>query len=71
MSAVPVAAYDPIFWSHHSMVDRLWYTWQLGHPGLDPPNDILNTVLTPFPMTVAQTLNIESLGYEYAVQAVA
>ena len=70
MSQVPTAAYDPIFWSHHSMIDRLWYLWQLRHPGLDPPIELLGTVLTPFPITVAQTLNIESLGYEYAVQII-
>ena len=52
------------------MVDRLWYLWQLGPTGQDPPESIMNTVLTPFPMTVAQTLDISQLGYEYAVQAV-
>ena len=25
MSAVSTAAYDPAFWSHHAMIDRLWY----------------------------------------------
>ena len=28
MGQVPTAAFDPIFWSHHSMVDRIWYLWQ-------------------------------------------
>lgn len=71
MSQVPTAAYDPIFWSHHSMIDRLWYTWQLSPVGTDPPMELMNTVLAPFPMTVADTLSIANLGYEYAVQAVA
>lgn len=71
MSSVPTAAYDPVFWGHHSMVDRLWYIWQLSPDGVDPPAELLDTVLTPFPMTVRDTLDIENLGYEYAVQAVA
>ena len=70
MSAVPTSAYDPIFWSHHAMIDRLWYIWQnslYGHQA--PPPHLMNLVLTPFPMTVADTLDISLLGYEYAVQA--
>jgi len=35
MSAVPVAGFDPIFWSHHAMIDRLWYeSWNLCHAAL-------------------------------------
>ena len=68
MSTVPTAGYEPWFTAHHSMIDRLWYLWQLRHPGRDPPAAIMQTVLTPFPMTVADTLDIERLGYDYAVQ---
>ena len=50
------------------MIDRLWYIWQNGDRGQDPPPNLMNTVLTPFPMTVADTLDIHRLGYEYAVQ---
>ena len=28
-----VTAFDPIFWGHHSNVDRLWAEWQALHPG--------------------------------------
>jgi tyrosinase len=70
MSVVPIAAYDPIFYSHHAMIDRLWYLWQLSPLGQDPPPETLDAVLTPFPMTVRQTLSINVLGYEYAVQAI-
>ncbi len=70
MSAVPAAAYDPIFWSHHSMVDRLWYLWQIGPNGVLPPENLLDVTLTPFPMTVRETLSIERLGYDYAVQSI-
>jgi tyrosinase len=43
------------FWSHHAMIDRIWYLWQLSELGMDPPPDMMSTVLAPFPMTVAQT----------------
>jgi tyrosinase len=70
MSAVPMAGFDPIFYAHHAMIDRLWYLWQSRHTGVNPPNNILNQVLAPFPLTVAQTLNIRTLGYDYAVSVV-
>ena len=69
MTITATAAFDPIFWSHHAMIDRLWYIWQNRPHGQNPPQRILDRVLTPFPMTVAQTLDISVLGYEYAVQA--
>ncbi|CEO95513.1 hypothetical protein PBRA_004239 [Plasmodiophora brassicae] len=30
--AVSLASYDPIFWSHHAFVDRVWWQWQQAHP---------------------------------------
>ena len=27
MSAVPTAAFDPVFWLHHANIDRLWSVW--------------------------------------------
>ncbi len=71
MAIVPTAAYDPIFWSHHCMIDRLWYIWQNSLLGANPPVDLMNTVLAPFPLTVAQVLDIDRLGYDYAVMAIA
>ncbi len=69
MSDINVAAFDPIFWPHRVMIDRLWYLWQNGGHGRNPPSDLMGKVLNPFPMTVRQTLDIHVLGYEYAVQA--
>jgi tyrosinase len=70
MGLIPLAAYDPIFWAHHTMVDRLWWLWQLRHPGAGPDPSMLNTALAPFPnITVAQTLDVTTLGYDYAVTA--
>ena len=70
MSAVPVAAYDPIFWAHHAMIDRLWYLWQIGPNGVDPPAGLLDRALPPFPLTVRDTLDISALGYGYAARVV-
>ena len=70
MSAVPISAYDPVFWAHHSMIDRLWYLWQISPLGADPPNNLLDRALAPWPMTVRDTLDISKLGYDYAAQVV-
>jgi tyrosinase len=61
------AGWDPIFWAHHTMVDRLWGLWQLAHPGDNPRAEHLPKGLNYFKdMTVAQTLDFASLGYDYA-----
>lgn len=71
MSDVGFAAYDPLFWSHHAMVDRLWRICQHRNPGALPPAHVLETPLQVGrqPMTVRQTLNVKQLGYEYAGSA--
>ncbi|MFL5802981.1 MAG: tyrosinase family protein [Roseiflexaceae bacterium] len=63
MISAGTTARDPIFWGHHSNVDRLWAEWQALHPGAGPddPSDIL----APWPLNVGQVLNISNLGYEY------
>ena len=67
VSQIPFAAFDPIFWAHRAMVDRLWRLWQLRHPGARPPAALLDDALPPFRMTVAKTLDPTALGYDYAV----
>ena len=69
MRLVGTAAYDPIFWSHHCMLDRLWYIWQIKNGLNNIPADHLPVVLQPFGLTVRDVLDIEALGYEYAVSA--
>jgi tyrosinase len=71
MGGVPTAAYDPLFWAHHCMIDRLWYLWQLRHPGSSVPTSLLGRALAPFPMTVRETLNVTQLGYDYAASTAA
>ena len=67
VAEIPYAAYDPIFWAHHSMIDRLWRLWQLRHPTAGVPRSLLRSALRPFPITVADTLSTTDLGYDYAV----
>jgi tyrosinase len=66
MAEVPFAAYDPIFFAHHAMVDRIWRLWQLRHPTAGVPADLIDEALPPFNITVRQTLSTTTLGYDYA-----
>jgi tyrosinase len=66
MAEIPYAAYDPIFFAHHCMIDRIWRLWQLRHPTAIVPADLLNEALPPFNITVAQTVSVNALGYDYA-----
>jgi tyrosinase len=65
MSDIGFASYDPIFWAHHTMIDRIWQLWQLKWGGT-PPAAALDQALPPFAMTTRQTLDINALGYDYA-----
>ncbi len=65
MSSVTFAAYDPIFWAHHSNVDRQWASWQeAGGVNPSPINSSLS--LRGFPgRTVGDVVDFRSLNYEY------
>ena len=52
MGLIPFAAFDPIFWAHHTMIDRLWRLWQLRHGNSTIPAGLLDDALPPFRMTV-------------------
>jgi tyrosinase len=67
MRTIAFSAYDPIFWAHHTMIDRIWRIWQMRHPQPPLPDRYLNTVMPPFSMTVRQTMDVIALGYDYAV----
>jgi tyrosinase len=68
MSDIPYAAFDPIFWAHHTMIDRVWRMWQLRHPSASFPQRLLGEALPPFGLTVRETLDANTLGYDYAVR---
>jgi tyrosinase len=70
MGSIATAAWDPIFWSHHCMIDRLWYLWQLKHGVSNITPNLLPMVLQPFGLKVQDVLSITQLGYTYAVSFV-
>ena len=67
MGVIATSAFDPIFWAHHAMIDRLWHLWQLKWGINNIPADYLEQVLTPFQFTVKEVLDVHELGYEYAI----
>ena len=67
MTNVAFAAYDPLFFSHHCMIDRLWYLWQIKNGVNTLPTELLGKVLPPFNLKVSDVLDITRLGYDYAV----
>ncbi len=71
MGSIPTSAFDPIFYSHHCMIDRIWYLWQLQHGPHNIPANYLGKVLAPFNFTVQQVLDVRSLGYDYATSVAA
>ncbi len=72
MGSVAYAGYDPIFYLHHSNVDRLWAQWQKTHPGALPANEA-SLELEPFNKpyssdwkTGADFATTDQLGYRYS-----
>jgi tyrosinase len=70
MGSIGTSAFDPIFWAHHAMIDRVWYQWQLRHGVNNIPPEYLDLALFPG-LTVQQVLDVHALGYDYATGAVA
>lgn len=57
---------DPIFWLHHSYIDKIWSEWQAANPGKNPDN--LDEQLERGPIIqkkVGDLQDITVLGYEY------
>jgi tyrosinase len=67
MSNLPFAAFDPIFWAHHCMIDRLWRMWQLEHPQASFPASLRPQPMEPFNLTAEAVLDPTALGYDYAI----
>jgi len=69
MVNITTAAFDPIFYAHHCMIDRIWYLWQVKHGNGGIPQALLNLPLEPFGKTFRDVLDVQALGYEYGAAA--
>ena len=65
---------DPIFWLHHTMIDKLWADWQDAHPrrrndygGRTRRGRTVrdSDILSPFNLRVDQSFNYRNLCYYY------
>jgi tyrosinase len=65
MGSINSAAYDPLFWSHHSFVEYMFCKWQDAHTAAPQPIDVTADDLIPFGVTVDQIWNYRALGYVY------
>jgi hypothetical protein len=69
MASVPRAAYDPIFWSHHSTIDRQWAIWQKCNPSRTPPTELLSRPLPGLAgWAVTDTLDLASPRLDYTYE---
>lgn len=67
MGNIGYAAFDPLFWAHHTMIDRMWWMWQQqGRMNAVPAPGWEAIVLEPFNLTVGDVLNANALGFDYA-----
>ena len=68
---------DPVFFLHHSNIDRIWALWEDRHTNSyapvagGPPGNNLNDAMVPwagilpYDATIASVLDIRALGYRY------
>jgi len=48
MANVPSAGFDPVFWLHHSMIDRIWESWDVSIYGERPTLEQLKANPWPY-----------------------
>jgi tyrosinase len=70
MGTIVASAFDPLFWAHHAMIDRLWYLWQVKHGVNNIPPNYLSLVLAPWSLTVKDVLSVGGLGYTYGASRI-
>jgi tyrosinase len=63
---LPTSPNDPVFFLHHSNIDRLWAKWQEKHgTNSYEPRNTANNAMHPFRATPASVADIGALGYRY------
>lgn len=56
---------DPMFWLHHSQVDRLWEIWRKANPQPGPRLSGSDRIMDPWVESYDDLLDIARLGYTY------
>ncbi|TWB40799.1 tyrosinase family protein [Nitrospirillum viridazoti] len=73
MGSVPYSSNDPVFWSHHANIDRMWSCWSNigGHQNpdtdafLNQPYSFVDTNGKEFTVTVRDLFNGTIVDYKY------
>jgi len=67
MGSIMVSPADPLFWMHHSQVDRLWSMWQsvAGNARKGPTLRWRDAILDPWTERASDMQSIARLDYSY------
>jgi len=68
MSDASVSPADPVFWLHHSNLDRLWWKWYNNPAAGNHQNPTLtgaDAVMDPWTYNESDIRDIAALGYSY------
>lgn len=70
MGRTTSASYDPVFWLHHCMCDKIWADWQQIWPNANIPQHVLDTVVYDGRIGHDLIDNESSLRYIYSEDSV-
>jgi tyrosinase len=65
MNDIMYSPSDPIFWLHHSNIDRIWSIWQKQNPNEHANLTNQNAIFDPWTYTETDTRDIANFHYEY------
>jgi hypothetical protein len=68
MGDISISPADPLFWLHHSNLDRLWARWQTNHAD-SPDLSGAKRIFDPWPLNVDQVKQTSAIpGHAYQYQ---
>jgi tyrosinase len=67
MNDITVSPADPVFWMHHTEIDRIWAAWQANPANVNKAPVLTGNTATmdPWAETATQLQSIAALGYSY------
>jgi tyrosinase len=74
MGVVALSPRDPVFWTHHNMIERIWVDWNMkrGHPNTNDPawtgrhfTEFYDQLGSPVSVTVFEMILYPLLTYRY------